>query len=85
MLLYSPEISSPAKTFRLLNMASKNVCIPCGARVYRCLQHLAMHTSSASNNNTVASRETEAFLASAMYWKRSNHGGAKRGNGNSAL
>ena len=49
------------------NMASKDVRILCGAQSYRGLQHFAMRTSNASKNNSTASRNTEVFLASAMY------------------
>ena len=48
-------------------MASQNVPILCGAQVFRCLQNFAMRTSNASDNNNIASRETDYFLASATY------------------
>ena len=38
-----------------------------GHNFYRCLQHSAMRTSNAPNDNNIASRKTVVFLARAMY------------------
>ena len=45
-------------------MASKNVCVLCGAQV-DC--YLITPKRRGSNNNSIASRKTEVFLAHAMY------------------
>ena len=39
----------------LLDIASTNVHILCGAQVYCCLQHFAMRTSNVSKSNNIAS------------------------------
>ena len=49
------------------NTASNNVCTLCVAQLYSCLQHFAMRTSNVSNHNSIASRNSEVFLASAMF------------------
>ena len=51
-------------TLHLMSLSTwlrSNVHILCGARVCRCLQHSAMRTSNASNNDNIASRRPCLF------------------------